>query len=81
MTSKTVDWCPGQKPRQEKESEAMKRTKKRTIVNESYAIAVDGGKTTRELFESNGIPWTDELEQEEMLINHDDTDTEDDDYE
>lgn len=41
--------------------------KKRTISITSFDINPAGGKTTRELFESNGIMWSEEYEEEENM--------------
>jgi len=41
--------------------------KKRTISITSFDINPAGGKTTRELFESHGIMWSEEYEEEENM--------------
>lgn len=45
----------------------MKQEKKRTSLSSSFSINALGGKTTKELFESNGIAWADEYEDEENM--------------
>ena len=45
----------------------MKPDKKRTSLADLSAINVIGGKTTKELFESNGITWTEEYEEDENM--------------